>query len=100
MYGKGNHATETESLIVNPYGGNEFSFYQDDYNFYNAYAKLRDFGICKYYSELSRKKDVIIFRTFMCDKEGFKYMKYKRRKMCLIRLTQGVGYKENDDDQS
>ncbi|XP_020259983.1 protein FAR1-RELATED SEQUENCE 5-like [Asparagus officinalis] len=69
--GKGNH-------VVDLYIGMEFSTYEECYNFYNAYARLKGFGFHKSHTFWSRKKDVIICRTFVCDKEGFKFLEYKR----------------------
>ncbi|XP_020259036.1 protein FAR1-RELATED SEQUENCE 5-like [Asparagus officinalis] len=48
------------------------------YNFYNAYARLKGFGVRKGHTTWSRKKDAIISRIYVCDKEGFKFLKDKR----------------------
>ncbi|XP_020245390.1 protein FAR1-RELATED SEQUENCE 5-like [Asparagus officinalis] len=65
-------------LVANPCIGMKFSTHEEGYNFYNAYTKLKAFGIRKGHTSWSRKKDAIIFRTFVCDKEGFKFLKDKR----------------------
>ncbi|XP_020249425.1 protein FAR1-RELATED SEQUENCE 5-like [Asparagus officinalis] len=63
---------------VDPYIGMEFSTHEEAYNFYNAYARLKGFGVRKGHTAWSRKKDAILSRIFVCDKEGFKSLKDKR----------------------
>lgn len=66
MQEEGNHATKlNENLVVNPYFGMEFSSHEDAYNFYNGYARLKSFGIRKGHTEWSRKKYIVISRTFV-----------------------------------
>ncbi|XP_020253841.1 protein FAR1-RELATED SEQUENCE 5-like [Asparagus officinalis] len=66
------------NFVVDPYIGMEFSTREEAYNFYNAYARLKRFGVRKGHTTWSRKKDAIISRIFVCDKEGFKFLKDKR----------------------
>ena len=68
--GKGN-------LVVDPCIGMQFSTHEEGYNFYNAYARLKGFGVRKG-TTWSRKKDAIKSRIFVCGKEGFKFLKDKR----------------------
>ncbi|XP_020271889.1 protein FAR1-RELATED SEQUENCE 5-like [Asparagus officinalis] len=66
------------NFVVDPYIGMEFSTHEEAYNFYNAYARLKGFGVRKGHTTWSRKKDAIISRIYVCDKEGFKFLKDKR----------------------
>ncbi|XP_020262352.1 protein FAR1-RELATED SEQUENCE 5-like [Asparagus officinalis] len=66
------------NFVVDPYIGMKFSTHEEAYNFYNAYARLKGFGVRKGHTTWSRKKDTIISRIYVCDKEGFKFLKDKR----------------------
>ncbi|XP_020258402.1 protein FAR1-RELATED SEQUENCE 5-like [Asparagus officinalis] len=66
------------NYVVDPYIEMKFSTHEEDYNFYDAYARLKGFVIRKSHTSWSRKKYAIISRTFVCDKECFKFLKDKR----------------------
>ncbi|XP_020243165.1 protein FAR1-RELATED SEQUENCE 5-like [Asparagus officinalis] len=66
------------NFVVDPYIGMKFSTHEEAYNFYNAYARLKGFSVRKGHTTWSRKKVAIISRIYVCDKEGFKFLKDKR----------------------
>ncbi|XP_020263191.1 protein FAR1-RELATED SEQUENCE 5-like [Asparagus officinalis] len=66
------------NFVVDLYIGMEFSTHDEAYNFYNAYARLKGFDVRKGHTTWSRKKDAVISRIFVCDMEGFKFLKDKR----------------------
>lgn len=72
-------AQQKESLVDALYIGKEFDTYEEAYGFYNSYAKLKGFGIRKGHTYWSKKKDTIISRTYVCNKEGFKNIKDRRQ---------------------
>lgn len=74
-----NDPQQKECLIAAPYSAKEFDTHEEAYDFYNSYAKLKGFGIRKSHTYWSKKKDIIISRTYVCDKKGFKNMKDKRQ---------------------
>ncbi|XP_020252221.1 protein FAR1-RELATED SEQUENCE 12-like [Asparagus officinalis] len=57
------------NFVVDPYIGMEFATHEEAYNFYNAYARLKRFGVRKGHTTWSRKKDAIISRIYVCDKD-------------------------------
>ncbi|XP_020255687.1 protein FAR1-RELATED SEQUENCE 12-like [Asparagus officinalis] len=65
--------------VVDPYIEMEFATHEECYNFYNAYARLKGFGVGNGQTTWSRKKDAIISRIFVCDKKGFKFLKDKKK---------------------
>ncbi|XP_020271636.1 protein FAR1-RELATED SEQUENCE 12-like [Asparagus officinalis] len=69
---------DEDNFVVDPYIIMKFSTHEEAYNFYNAYARLKQFGVRKGYTTWSRKKDTIISRIFVCDKEGFTFLKDNR----------------------
>lgn len=63
-----------------PSVGMEFPNIEAAYNFYNAYEKMRGFGVRRQSTNASKKPGgEIISKTFVCDKEGKKYLKDKRQ---------------------
>ncbi|GAV85850.1 FAR1 domain-containing protein [Cephalotus follicularis] len=55
-----------------PYINQEFDSFDDAYNFYNLYALKKGFGTRKSSSNKSAVTRDVIFKRFVCDKEGFK----------------------------
>ncbi|WOH14464.1 hypothetical protein DCAR_0933983 [Daucus carota subsp. sativus] len=55
-----------------PHEGMSFHSHEESYNFYNSFGLTHGFAVRKYYTYKSRKDEVIVRRTFVCNREGFK----------------------------
>ncbi|KAF7839313.1 protein FAR1-RELATED SEQUENCE 5-like isoform X2 [Senna tora] len=65
-----NEVTETD---LTPYVGMKFETEEHAYRFYNAYASLTGFSIRREWMNKSKiDQNIILFRNFVCFKEGFK----------------------------
>ena len=60
-----------DSTLI-PYEGMEFSNDDIAYEFYNNFAIQKGFSTRKYPSYKSRSDGIMIKRTFICNKEGFR----------------------------
>ena len=74
----GEDVQDKRKFAVSPCVGMEFSSHEEAYDFYNAYAKSKGFGIRRGHADRSKKDNEIITRYLVCDKEGLKYLKDKR----------------------
>ncbi|XP_077251959.1 protein FAR1-RELATED SEQUENCE 5-like [Tasmannia lanceolata] len=67
-----------EKGVVNmPFVGQAFDRWESAYEFYNAYGLATGFGVRKWSTSSSMKTNVVISRTFVCDREGVKRDKGK-----------------------
>ncbi|XP_061364862.1 protein FAR1-RELATED SEQUENCE 5-like [Gastrolobium bilobum] len=61
-----------------PVVGRVFETAEEAYDFYNDYAKVKGFGICKHYSNRSRRTQQPCLRNYVCSKQGVKNLNDKR----------------------
>ncbi|KAK1390281.1 hypothetical protein POM88_018459 [Heracleum sosnowskyi] len=66
-----NVESSTKTSFV-PREGLQFQTHEEAYDFYNNFSLTDGFAIRRYYTYKSINNDVIIRRTFVCNKEGFK----------------------------
>ncbi|WOH08467.1 hypothetical protein DCAR_0727908 [Daucus carota subsp. sativus] len=57
---------------VMPHEGMLFQSHEEAYNYYNNFGLTHEFAVRKYSMYKSRKDEVIVRRTFVCNREGFK----------------------------
>lgn len=65
--------SEGQSMIEEPYVGQEFSSPNEAYQFYHAYAACEGFGIRIGQLFRSKNDGLITSRRFVCSKEGFQH---------------------------
>ncbi|XP_077223050.1 protein FAR1-RELATED SEQUENCE 5-like [Tasmannia lanceolata] len=68
-----------ESVAKKPFVGQVFDTFDGAYVYYNTYALSKGFGVRKSSTNKSTKTNQVIFRKYVCDKEGKKDPNDKRQ---------------------
>ncbi|XP_077233612.1 protein FAR1-RELATED SEQUENCE 5-like [Tasmannia lanceolata] len=75
----GEERNDEESIDKRPFVGQEFDSFEDAYIYYNTYGLSKGFGVRKSTTNKSTKTNEVIFRKYVCDKEGKKNPNDKRQ---------------------
>ncbi|XP_077213032.1 protein FAR1-RELATED SEQUENCE 5-like [Tasmannia lanceolata] len=75
----GEERNDEESVDKRPFVGQEFDSFEDAYLCYNTYGLSKGFGVRKSTTNKSTKTNEVIFRKYVCDKEGKKNPNDKRQ---------------------
>ena len=67
-----NNDISSTGTSLAPREGLQFQSHEEAYDFYNTFALTNGFAIWRYSTYKSRNSDVIIRRTFVCNREGYK----------------------------
>ena len=67
-----NNDISSTGTSLTPREGLQFQPHEEAYDFYNTFALTNGFAIRRYSTYKSRNSDVIIRRTFVCNREGYK----------------------------